>query len=75
MFGQCEVAEGLAVNQALALGDLQAHRAEHCAVRALGDLELRDTLGQVVGRELHGLPEGRQLADVIQRRAPHAVRR
>ena len=73
MVGQRKVAEGLAVNQALPLGDLQADGAKHFAVRALGHLKFRDPLGQVFDRELHGLPQSRQLADVIQRGASHAI--
>ena len=73
MLRQREVAKSFAVDQALALGDLQADRAEHGAVRALGDLEFRNTPGQVPGRVLQRIPHGRQLADVVQRRAPHTI--
>ena len=56
MLGQGKVAEGLAVDPALALGDLQPERAQHLAVRALGHLEFGDAPGQVFGRVVHGFP-------------------
>ena len=73
MLRQREVAKSLAVDQALALGDLQTQRAQYLAVRTLGHLEFRHPLRQVVNPEVHGLPDGRQVDQVIQGSTPHAV--
>jgi hypothetical protein len=56
LLGQGKVAKRLAVDAALALGDLQPKRAQHRAIRALGHLEFGDAPGQVGSRVKHGFP-------------------
>ena len=73
MLGQSEVAEDLAMNPPLPLGDLQRHRAQQFAVHAVRHLEIGNAPCQLLGRVMHGLPQRRQLAEVIQRRPPHPV--
>ena len=73
MVGQSEVGKGLTMNAALTLCDLQAHRAEHFAIRAFSDLEFRDPASEFIDRKTHRLPKGGQLAYVIERSPPDAV--
>ena len=56
LVGQREVGESLAVQPALTLNNLQPHRPQNLAVRALHYLEFRNALGQIGGRVLHGFP-------------------
>ncbi len=66
MIGQRKVAVGFAVQSALPLRDLQTDCSDNLTVGALCNLEFRNALRQVVGRQMHGLPERSHLGQVIQ---------